>query len=315
MNGCKGVDFSAPDLREEQVAAAFRHVLASGTAGFLPTVITSPVAVYERNLPLLVEVMRQEEFKDRVLGLHVEGPFISDKPGAVGAHQPDCVREPDPEFLLKLQELADGTIRFLTIAAEIPGADALCRRAVDMGITVSLGHQLATEADLSRLAAAGAAALTHLGNGIPNMLPRHPNMMWAGLAEDRLTAMLITDGHHLPAQFIKTTLRAKGMDRVVVTSDASSMAGMPAGEYHSMGNRIVLEESGKLWNPDKQCLVGSSAMMFDCMNFLASLGLLQLEELLAVGFGNPLRLISIDPAGVCFPAIMDFDDKTGFRLI
>ncbi len=86
-----------------------------------------------------------------------------------------------------------------------------------------------TAALVSRLVQAGATSLTHLGNGVPAMLPRHENPIWAGLANDELVAMIIPDGHHLPAPVLKTIVRAKGVDRCVAVSDASSLAGLGPG--------------------------------------------------------------------------------------
>lgn len=128
--------------------------------------------------------------------------------------------------------------------------------------------------------------------------------------------MFITDGHHLPPSLIKTALRAKSASRMIVVSDASALAGMPPGRYVVGGLETVLEESGRLHVPARQCLFGSSATMMECMNFLASLDLLELGELLAVGFYNPLRLIGIDPATapVDRPLAYDVDTKT-FSLL
>jgi len=298
VNGFIGVDFSSPDLSEEQFTRACRALLSKGTAAFLATIITSPVAVYRRNLQLIAAAMRREEFQGRILGIHVEGPFISREPGAVGAHNPAYARDPDIELLRQLNEWASGSIRALTLAAELDRADEVTRFAVSQGITVSVGHTLAGEADLERLAQAGATALTHLGNGVPNMLPRHENPIWAGLANDALTAMIIADGHHLPRPVLKTMIRAKGVARTVVVSDASPIAGLSPGRYTTLGNEVVLEESGLLHNPEKQCLVGSSATMLRCMNHLASLGFLSMEDLLEIGFFNPLRLIGLDPGSI-----------------
>jgi N-acetylglucosamine-6-phosphate deacetylase len=134
-----------------------------------------------------------------------------------------------------------------------------------------------------------------LGNGIPKVLPRHHNPLWAGLAQDALIAMIITDGHHLPPSIIKTIIRTKGISKIIVVSDASPIAGLPPGKYNTLGNEVVLEASGRLYNPETGYLVGSSSTMLDCMNYLSSLDLLSFEELLDVGFYNPLRPIGLDP--------------------
>jgi len=314
VNGYRGVNFSETGSSEEQYAEACRGVLATGTDAFLVTVMTNPAEVYRHNLPLLARLMDSDEFQGRVLGFHIEGPFISPEPGAVGMHPAHAVRDPDPAFLEQLQEWADGKIRLLTIAAERRGADELCRHATHMGIAVSLGHQLAQEEDIRRLADAGATALTHLGNGIPNLLPRHPNAIWAGLAEERLAAMLIADGHHLPASVLKTMVRAKGVHNTIAISDAAFLAGMPPGNYSDANNDIVIEPSGKVWNPRKGCLVCSSAMMIDCLNHLAGLGFLELDDLLAIGARNPLRLIGVDPDAVRAEPRLEFQPGKGFAL-
>jgi len=298
VNGYRGTDFSSPGLTEEAFAQACRDLLGQGTAAFLPTMITSPLDVYRRNLFLIGRVCGQPEFAGRLLGVHVEGPFISQKPGAVGAHNPAWVLPPDVGLLERFQEWAGGRIRLLTLAADLPGAEDVARAAAAMGITVSLGHQMATDEDLARLVRAGAKALTHLGNGVPAMLPRHPNPIWAGLACDDLAAMVITDGHHLPPAVMKVILRAKGAGRVIVVSDQSSVTGLAPGRHHAFGTEVVLEESGRLHISEKGCLAGSSATMLECMNHLASLGFLSGEELEAVGFHNPLALIGLGPDAV-----------------
>jgi len=312
VNGYRGINFSTEEHDESDFAEAYRGVLASGTAAFLPTVVTSPVHIYRRNLPILARLMDEEEFKGRVLGFHIEGPFISPEPGAVGNHRADAVRSPDPDFLDQLQKWSEGKIKMFTLAAELPGAAEVCRRAVESGITVSLGHQLAQDEDIKRLAEVGATVLTHLGNGIPAMLPRLSNPIWSGLAEDRLTAMVIADGHHLPESVLKVMIRAKGIDKIVVTSDASFLAGMPPGTYRDTGHDVVLEPTGRIWNPEAQCLAGSSAMMIDCMNHLARLGFMERSELLRIGIENPLRLIGIDPASVEFEPQLEYEEETGF---
>lgn len=293
VNGYKGVHFSDINLTRDDFVMACRSVFEAGTTAFLPTMITSPKEVYEHNLPIIAAVLQEDEFCGRLFGIHIEGPFISSQNGARGVHDEQWISKPDVDYLRQLMDWADEKIKLLTIAAEPEGAEKLAGYAVDHGITVSLGHQMATEADLAKLVRAGAGALTHLGNGVPAMLSRHENPIWAGLGNDDLVAMIIADGHHLPASMLKTIIKTKGPERCIVVSDAVSLAGLPAGQYELIGHQVVLEEGGRLNDLTTGYLAGSSATMLQCMNHLASLDLVDYEELLAMGFDNPLALIGL----------------------
>jgi N-acetylglucosamine-6-phosphate deacetylase len=295
VNGYKGVHFSDVNLTQDDFVQACRGVLETGTTAFLPTMITSPAEVYRHNLPLMAAVLQRDEFRGRLLGINVEGPFISEQDGARGAHDSRWIAQPDVQYLEQLLSWADGKVKLITIAAELEGAENLAQYAASRGIVVSLGHQMATEEDLCRLASAGAVSLTHLGNGVPAMVPRHENSIWAGLANDDLVAMIITDGHHLPASILKTIVRTKGTEHCVVVSDASSPAGLEAGEYTVLGQDVVLESTGRLLDPATGYFAGSWATMLECMNHLASLELVSSDELITMGFYNPLKLIGMSP--------------------
>jgi len=309
VNGYKGVDFSSRDLTTADFMRASGQLLEAGTTAFLPTMITSPQAVYKHNLPIIAKVMQSREFHGRLLGIHLEGPFISPEEGVCGAHNPAWIRTPDIDYLKQLIEWADGKVVLITIAAELKGAEQLAQYAVEQKIAVSLGHQMASEKDLNRLVHAGAVSLTHLGNGVPAMLPRHENPIWAGLAEDRLVAMIITDGHHLPASVIKTIIRSKGPGRCIVVSDSAPLAGLGPGSYETLGHKVVLEEGGRLHDPATGYLVGSSATMLQCMNHLSSLNLMSLDELVTMGFYNPLKLIGLDADDVASGRDIHFDEN------
>lgn len=291
VNGYLGVDFSDPALMPERCAHACRELLRQGTAAFLPTVITSPEEVYRRNLGILADCIEDAEFSGRLLGIHVEGPFLSDRPGAVGAHNPAYVSSPSLSLFERMQAWARGHIRMVTLAAEGEGAVALTRALSAQGIVVSLGHQLATPDDLARLSDAGARALTHLGNGMPNVVPRHDNPLLAGLAEERLLALIIADGHHLPAHVVRIILRCKGIEGVILTSDAAPIAGCPPGTYQVLGNRAILTPEGRFYNPEQGHLVGSSFTLLQCANWLLERGLLDTDQIVRAGYRNPLALL------------------------
>ena len=148
---------------------------------------------------------------------------------------------------------------------------------------------------MQRAVDAGARCATHVGNGIPNAIDRHHNPLWWQLACDDLMCTFITDGHHLPADFIKTALRTKGVERFVAVSDASPLAALPPGEYQYLGKRMQIELTGRIFCPESGGLGGSHSTMLECMNHLASLGLLSEDELWQVGYSNPLSLLGTAP--------------------
>ena len=293
INGNLGIDFSDPALTEDRFMVAAEHILAGGTEIFLPTIVTSPKEVFLRNLSVIRSACEKRGLLKQVPGVHMEGPFISNQPGAVGAHRPEYVIPPDCAFFDEIMRRSGNYVKLLTVAAEVPGVNDLISHASAMGVAVSCGHQLAGSEDLAAAVKAGAKLLTHLGNGCPNLINRHNNMIWAGMANDDLTAMIITDGHHLPGDLIKCIVRVKGADRVIVTSDAAPIAGLPPGRYDDWGNVGILEPNGLYHNPEKGCLIGSSASMSDCVKFLRSLNILDEDGIEKVSRTNPLKMIGM----------------------
>jgi N-acetylglucosamine-6-phosphate deacetylase len=312
VNGYEGVDFSSSGLTQDDFISACRRLLEAGTTAFLPTMITSPQEVYKRNLAIMASVLELKEFHGRLLGVHLEGPFISPEEGACGAHNPQWITEPDIKYLEQLIDWTGGKVKLLTIAAELEGAEELARYAASRGIAVSLGHQMANEKDLGTLVRAGAVLLTHLGNGVPMTLHRHHNPILSALANDDLVATIITDGHHLPPSLLKTIIRTKGPQRCIIISDASSLAGLPPGRYETLGHKVILEETGRLYDPSTGYMVGSSATMLQCMNYLASLNLVSTDELIAMGFYNPLKLLGLSPKDVAQGPDIWFNESQQF---
>jgi N-acetylglucosamine-6-phosphate deacetylase len=313
VNGWMGTSFTERGLTPESVKAVTLALAERGTAAYCPTVITGDPDAYRENFRAIVRAMGDAATGRRMLGIHLEGPFISPQPGAVGCHPRQWVKDPDVRTFEKFQEWAEGNIRLLTLAPERPGAEALIRHAAARGVVVSLGHHWADDAALDNAVRAGARLCTHVGNGIPNEIPRHRNPLWWTLACDRLSGMFITDGHHLPPPLIKVALRAKGVERFIVTSDAADLAGMPPGRY---GRDIVIRDDGMICCESSKSLAGSHSVMIECMNHLAGLALLSEPDLWRVGRDNALAALgrtAVGLAGLGGPEVVFRDGRFEVR--
>ena len=293
VNGYAGVNFNADGLTVEAVREVTERLEADGTAGYLPTFVTLDPELLIRSARTIVAARKRYAVCARnILGFFFEGPFISDRPGAVGAHAPEWVQKPDLALFDRFQDAAEGLVKLVNVAAEVPGMAEFTKGLVARGVTVSLGHQLAkSPADVEPCLAAGAKAFTHLGNGLPNEINRHENILATALVEDRATVMFIPDGHHLPDTLLKLYLRAVPLERLVAVSDAQYPAGLKPGVYPVGGLDAVLEPDGLLWYPPRKCLVGATTPLGKCLDLLrARLGLTE-RECEAIGRDNPLRLI------------------------
>lgn len=295
VNGYAGVNFNADGLTVEAVKTVTERLEADGTVGYLPTFVTLDPELLIRSARILVEARKKYAVCERnILGFFFEGPFISDKPGAVGAHAPEWVQKPSMELFGRFQDASEGLIRMVNVAAEVPGMADFVRQVSDSGVTVSLGHQLAkSPADIEPCIAAGAKAFTHLGNGLPNEINRHENIISTALVEDRATVMFIPDGHHLPDTMLKLYTRAVPLKRLVAVSDAQYPAGLKPGVYPVGGLDAVLEPDGLLWYPPRKCLVGATTPIAKCMQILESRTGLTPDECRAIGHDNPLALIGL----------------------
>jgi N-acetylglucosamine-6-phosphate deacetylase len=296
INGYKGICFHNAELTIEQIYQATHELVQAGTIAYCPTVCTDDLKVYEHCLKTLANAMQDKNLVQHILGLHLEGPFISPMEGARGAHPPKYIREPSLELLKRFQDWAEGNIVLLTLAPEVKGAIPLIEYCRKNGMKVSMGHHFADDNIMEKAVKAGVSACTHLGNGMPNMINRHKNPLWWQLACDDIYGMFITDGHHLPPDLIKVALRAKTASKSIVVSDAVHLAGLPPGTYDFVGAKVVLAPSGRISFADTPYLAGSSANMLQCMNYLASLKLLTEKELWQIGRDNPMKFMGKNPA-------------------
>ncbi len=292
VNGYKGVNFSDPKLKLDDILFVNRKLLKSGTIGYCPTLISSPLKTYKRNLPLIVKAS-QVDNGAKILGIHLEGPFIDPSDGPRGIHLQENIIPPSIQLFKDLYSWAQKKIALITLDPEQGKAFELIRYISENSNTVvSLGHTLAQKDIINKAITLGARAATHIGNGISEQIHRHDNPIWHFLADERIIGLFITDGFHLPLDFIRVGLRAKGISNFIITSDLVHLAGLEPGDYSFNDTTVRLEESGYLHRRDSSLLAGSTSPMLKCMDVLASLKELTLKELVTIGYSNPLRLLN-----------------------
>jgi len=291
VNGYGGLDLNDDAVTPDRVFNLAGKLALAGTTTFLPTLITASREQLLKRLSVIAEARRQHPLiAHMVPGIHVEGPAISPEDGPRGAHPLAHVRPPSLDEFAAWQTASGGLVRLITLAPEYAEAVAYIRAVTKAGVLVALGHTAATPEQIHAAAEAGARLSTHLGNGAAAMLARHPNFIWAQLADDRLDATFIADGHHLSADTFKAMLRAKGLNRSVLVSDSVALAGMPAGLYHqAIGGAVEVSASGRIGVAGTPYLAGAGLPLSANMALAVQLGELSLAEALRLATVNPGR--------------------------
>jgi N-acetylglucosamine-6-phosphate deacetylase len=290
LNGRNGHSFSGSELTVELAAEIIRDQAPLGTARLCPTLITAPVDDMLHGLRTIATACnRYQDIGRRVLGIHLEGPFLSELAGYRGAHPAAAIQDPSWPLFQELQLAAGGRIKLITLAPERSGSIDFIRRATDAGLVVALGHTAAPGSVIREAALAGARLSTHLGNGIASPLPRHPNPIWEQAAIQSLSASFIADGHHLDPATLRVLALAKGPDGTILVSDASPLAGLPAGRY----GEWAVEPSGRIVVAGTPYLAGSSADLATGIgNLLVATGW-TIRQAIATVTVNPARLLGL----------------------
>jgi N-acetylglucosamine-6-phosphate deacetylase len=300
MNGYGGQEFSSAALTPDKVAAIVRAMEPFGVTRLCPTLTTESLPVLAHGLRSIAAACETSPgLARRIPGIHVEGPFITAEDGARGAHPKEHCRLPDWDEFQQLQDAAGGRIRLLTMSAEFEGSVGLIQRACAAGVIVAIGHTSASPDQIRAAVDAGARMSTHLGNGSHPMLHRLCNYVWAQLAEDRLVAGLIVDGHHLPPDVVKVFVRAKTPDRCIVVSDLSGQAGQPPGRYASPFCDVEILPSGRLVVAGQRELMAGASLPLSAgvANVMRFAGV-DLSCAVRMAVHHPAALLGIEPGGL-----------------
>ena len=295
VNGYAGHDPNATDADASTTAAMVRALWPEGVSGCCITICTESEAHILGNLRAIADACEADPLvAASMIGIHVEGPHISSEDGPRGAHPLRHVRPPDVAEYRRWQEAAGGRIRIITLSPEFEEAIPYIRAIVADGVVASIGHTAATGDQIRAAVDAGARWSTHLANGAHDLVRRHPNYIWDQLAEDRLSAGFIFDGHHLPAAVMKTVLRAKGVERTVLISDLVSMAGLPPGRYVGFdGGEVELFAGGRLELVGTPYLAGSATALPTCIANAVRHAGATLTDAVRMVTANPSRLLGL----------------------
>lgn len=294
VNGALGIAFTSEELTVEGVRAVVDWCRSHGTMHLLATVITASDSTLMHAMRTLASAVEMDsDLNQAIVGIHVEGPYLSGEDGPRGAHPLEHIRNPDWDEFRRWQDAAAGRIKMVTIAPERQGTIPFIEQLAQSGIIVAIGHTNASADLLDQAVHAGATLSTHLGNGCHAVMPRHENVIWNQLSDDRLMASLIADGHHLPVSVLRTIIRSKQVDRLVMTADTGPLAGLPPGVYPSWGQLFEVLPSGKIVIPGTPYLAGSGSSLRDCVQHLLFHRLATENDVEKMASLTPRRLLKL----------------------
>ncbi len=303
LEGAGDTEASGGKLSVDDVKKVTEGLWKEGVTTYFPTLTTNSQELLVRNFSVIAEAMKDPSLMGSIAGFHLEGPYISDVDGYRGAHPREFVRRPDWKEFLEMYKAAGNKILLVTIAPEVPGANDFIRECRKMGIVVSLGHHNGSAAAIKEAIDNGAGLATHLANGCASMVHRHFNPLWPQLADDRLMISIICDGFHLIPEEIQVFYKVKGSDNIIITSDVTSYAGLPAGEYKiKTGETIVKTPDGNLrFSAQEGGLYGSASPLSRGIGHIMKVTGCSLAKAIQMTTANPARLHNLSDRGKLEP--------------
>jgi N-acetylglucosamine-6-phosphate deacetylase len=276
VNGYYGVDLAECDPAGWALVAG--RLPETGTTAFLPTFITAPVARLATALRSARKIAGAATAGARVLGVHLEGPFLS--PARAGAHRRDWMVPPSPDAVAELLDAGQGVLRLMTLAPEADGALAAVAALVAAGVVASVGHSDATAGQVAAAADAGARMVTHLFDAQRGLHHREPGVVGQALADHRLTSGLIVDLCHVSAAACAIAFAA-APGRICLVTDAAAAAGMPPGRFVLGGQPMELPPDGAAPVRPDGTLAGSALRMDRAVANAVAVGLGLAEAVVA----------------------------------
>jgi len=286
-HGC--CNFSTMSGDAKAVVKVAEHFAANGVTAFYPTVAGQSLEHLLRNFEAVKEAMAQTIHGAQILGIHCEGPYLSPISPARGAIAEGWLRKPDRGEVKELIAAADGALRLMPVAPELPGAEEVVAELLSAGVTVAIGHSNATYEEAIRGFDWGIRHATHTFNGMRRMHHREPGVVGAILSDDRVWAEVIADGVHIHPATIRLIWRCKRPNLMGAVTDSTWMAGLSPGVYNFDGEREVVVEEEKAYLREQGTLAGSVATFNQIFHNLTTQWGYSLLEAVALCSTNPAR--------------------------
>jgi N-acetylglucosamine-6-phosphate deacetylase len=284
IHGVSGFDAMAGQ------AAGMAQVLPRfGVTAFLPTTLSAPLERTKAALEGLSRAMDESPRGARILGIHMEGSYLS--PQMPGMMDRSLFRPLDWDEFVALNQAAGGRVRMLTFAPEVQAAGGTIPRLLEAGVVPSIGHSAATFEEVRQAVGLGLAHATHTYNAMRPFHHREPGVVGAVWQFDQITAELIADGHHVHPVAMQLLLRLKTEEHMALVSDATPVAGLPAGHYQWAGATLVTD--GQTARLPNGTLAGSVALMNTGLRHLVELAGLSLERALVSAAQVPARILGL----------------------
>lgn len=284
-HGANGYDFNTADL--DGMKKIMEFYVSHGVGTVFPTVMTDSDEVICRQVELICKLAQDYP---EVKGINLEGPFLSSQ--KCGAMPPQYLQKPSVDKFMQYQKAANGFIKLVTVAPELPDAVAFISEVADSGVVVSLGHSTATAEEVNRALDAGAKSFTHFGNAMSQMDRLNLNMVGSAMASDAF-AEVIVDGKHVNREVVKLLVKTKGASKVIGITDSIMATGLADGNY-TLGATDVVVTGGDAFVKGTTTRAGSTLDAYTGLaNTVAFCGL-SLVEALSIWTINPAKLVGLD---------------------
>ncbi len=294
VNGYAGVDFNQNKITCESIEFTCNKLVKDDVEGIFATIITADLEDMIIRINQLVQLRNQSSLIRKIIkGIHIEGPFINPSPGYHGAHPIEAILKPDVEIMKELLDAGDGLVRIVTLAPEKDDQNKVTRFLAAQNITVSAGHCNPSMDELKSAIDAGLSMFTHLGNGCPQDLPRHDNIIQRALSfKDDLQLCFIADGIHLPFYALKNYISIAGIENVIITTDSMGAAGAKEGRYTLSNIELEVGKDRVVREPGKNNFAGSAIdMKSSFSNLTKHLGL-SVKDAKQLTYFNPSKIFN-----------------------